>query len=583
MTTPRATSSRSPVNVWLVAAGALAAALAILMPDHWYQPLPPPRSVPPAPISGWLLLRICLLLDAALLVWLGTRRGRLVRLTTTERIAVAAPPGLRAPAWSCWTLAGITAGALALRLVSIGSDLWLDELTPLLRYEHATAWQIVTNYVSSNNHLLNTLLVKWSVATVGEHEWSVRLPAVLFGTATVPVMFWITRVMGGTVGRALAGALLLAVSYHHVFFSQNARGYAAYMFFALVSSGLLARALSEDRARVWVAYAAAMTGALSVILISGFLLAAHVAVGVTALVLVRRRGGAVAPLAKRLLAVFGATAFVGLQIYVVALPSAIMYMNYVYTDPASGYGALSMEFVREVVRGLSAGFAPWFVVAAIPAAIAGAAGYLALLRRHWPVTLALSLPLAFKAVFLVVLGLVVSPRFFILALPLAMLTVVETAWLLGRLLHERLSLPAPAARAAVTIGLLTVAVASAAALPAYYHTPKQSYRAPLRYLDSVRSPDDLVLVVHYAEAGFKYYARRLRMDTTHFRDVRTTEALDAALAEFPGARVWLLSTFPRALNVDRPDLERRLQAGWIVDRRFPGTIGDGQTMVWRAR
>jgi len=128
-----------------------------------------------------------------------------------------------------------------------------------------------------------------------------------------------------------------------------------------------------------------------------------------------------------------------------------------------------------------------------------------------------------------------------------------------------------------------VAAASAAALPAYYRTPKQSYRALLTHLESVRSPSDLVVVAHYAEGGCRYYSRRLGLDTARFRYARTADQFNAVLAEEPQARVWVLSTFSRAFRVDEPDFERRLQEGWVVERRFPATIGDGQTTIWRQR
>jgi len=52
----------------------------------------------------------------------------------------------------------------------------------------------------------------------------------------------------------LAGALL-AVSYHHVFFSQNARGYTAFLFFALLSTDLFLTVLEAVRRRTLLVYA----------------------------------------------------------------------------------------------------------------------------------------------------------------------------------------------------------------------------------------------------------------------------------------------------------------------------------------
>src|SRR5438045_7994859 len=94
---------------------------------------------------------------------------------------------------SLWLLVAITAGALALRLIRLNADLWLDEITPIFDYGQMPVLYIVTTYISSNNHLLNTLMVKLAIAFFGEQEWAIRLPAVLFGVATIPAIFWVLR------------------------------------------------------------------------------------------------------------------------------------------------------------------------------------------------------------------------------------------------------------------------------------------------------------------------------------------------------------------------------------------------------
>jgi hypothetical protein len=46
----------------------------------------------------------------------------------------------------------------------------------------------------------------------------------------------------------------LEVSYHHVWFSQNARGYTGLLFFGLLATWLLVRALRQPTARVWLGF-----------------------------------------------------------------------------------------------------------------------------------------------------------------------------------------------------------------------------------------------------------------------------------------------------------------------------------------
>ena len=67
---------------------------------------------------------------------------------------------------------------------------------------------------------------------------------------------WAGRLWGAPGG--LAAAALLTVSYHHVWFSQNARGYSGLAFFAITATYLLVRGLRTGHLGFFVAYAAAL-------------------------------------------------------------------------------------------------------------------------------------------------------------------------------------------------------------------------------------------------------------------------------------------------------------------------------------
>src|SRR5205085_5129510 len=99
-------------------------------------------------------------------------------------------------------------------------------------------------------------LAHFSIRLFGESAWALRLPAVLFGAATVPALFLAGRRMLGTKV-ALFSCALLTVSYHHIWFSQNARGYTGLVFFTLISTWLWMEAIDGNRWSVWAAYAIA--------------------------------------------------------------------------------------------------------------------------------------------------------------------------------------------------------------------------------------------------------------------------------------------------------------------------------------
>lgn len=569
-----------------VACGAGAVALLLIaagMPTAWYDALPHQPGMPPLPVSGVTLLRVLLLAEATALAAIAFVGWRIRRLPAESRFGGGTDWEEASDITSrtaMWMLVAIAALALGLRLFDASSDLWLDEISPILDYGRMPVAQVIGSYLRSNNHLLNTLLVKLAVATFGEHEWAVRLPAILFGAASVPALYWCAR-LALSRRASLGAALLLAVSYHHVFFSQNARGYTAYLLFALLATRLLVDGLRADRATAWGAYVVAVTLGFASLLNTGFVLAAHAVVGSGALWAVRRRGDRAAPLARRLAMVFTTAAVASLQLYVVALPEVYVVITHVYKGQGTGFAPFSLEFAREIARGVSAGFGPGVVAAAVPFMLAGLAGFVVLLRRRWTFALALMLPGALTAIFLLVRGLTFSPRFFLLWLVLAIVTAVVA---LEALSQWAFRTAPPRTRTAATAAVLLLAALSATSLRRYYAVPKQPYREALTAVESLRGPDDLVVAVYTAEKGVRYYGERLGVPlATKYRFVRSVPALDSAIAGRGNGQVFLLVTFERALRVDEPELHARLVNGWTVRRRFAGTVGDGGIAIWDQR
>lgn len=558
----------------------------IFMPREWYDALPQPENkLPMPPIKGVTLLQLTFVVEGLALIWLSTKRWRFARLLPLERLPQTTAPGdeqdIRAST-SLWLLAGITAGALALRLVRLNADLWLDEIAPILFYGHMPVLHVVTSYIHSNNHLLNTLLMKLMLAFFGEQEWAVRLPAMLVGTATIPAIYWVSRLALSRRG-SLCVAVLLAASYHHIFFSQNARGYTAYLFFSVLSSGLLVKGLQEDRARYWALYVMAMFLNFASLLNSGFVFASHLLVAVIALFVVKRYGASPRPLARRLATVFTVTCVLVLNLYITIVPQVYVFSKNIYSNPATGFSPLSLEFLRELVRGLSAGFGTGLLLGVIPFMVMAAAGFIVLLRRQWALTLALALPGFLTAVFLLVQGLSFSPRFFLLGLPLAMLVAVQGIYSFAVLFSSKLGITSRlfTPRVATVLVLIGMAI-SLVSLRRYYLVPKQAYRASLQYIQTERQTGDLTIAIDLMEPGYRFYGRKfgLKEDQDWF-SVRSVESLDMVLATHSGQSAIMVTTFRRALRITHPDLLARISEGWTLARTFPATIGDGEISVWK--
>ncbi|MEO7368994.1 MAG: glycosyltransferase family 39 protein, partial [Gemmatimonadaceae bacterium] len=340
------------------AAAVLTLAIAIMMPTEWYATIPRFADVDNLPFSGVNLLRLVFLFEAVLLAAVAILDARFIahpevsRNFFPTRREVTFDIDARS---AMLLLIATTLLATWLRVHRLNLDLWLDEISPLLDYSHLSAVQVIGSYLRSNNHLLNTLLEKAVIATLGESEWSVRLPATVFGILGVPALYWFAR-FGLSRVASLIAALLLACSYHHIFFSQNARGYSGYILFAIVSTGMLLRALRDDGLWQWTLYViSAVLGMISLIL-TAFVMTGHVLLAAVLIWRARRAGHAIEPMARRLIAVVLVAGLLAFQIYAAALPEAYVTLTTQYAEPATGFSVFSMDLVNEIIRGVTVGF-----------------------------------------------------------------------------------------------------------------------------------------------------------------------------------------------------------------------------------
>lgn len=560
----------------MFALAALLLAAAVVMPTGWYESIPRDPSLP-LPFSGATLLRLTFVIEAlavAAIAAAGVRFTGMKRNLVTGRIAMP----FDIPQTAALTvLAAITALALALRIHGLEQDLWIDEITPIIDYTGLNAVQVLGSYLRSNNHLINTLLLKGSISMFGESEWSVRLPAMLFGTATIPVIYWVSRTALSRLA-SLGAALTLTGSFHHIFFSQNARGYTAYLLFALLSTGLLVAALRRDEPWRWALYiAAAVLGSAS-LLITSFLLAGHVLVCVAVGIALYVRKEPVTPFARRVAAVFGIAGFLVFQIYSAALPEAYVVINAIYEQPGTGYPPFSAEFFGEMVRGVGAGFGS--PVVALIFLLVGAAGFTALAYFCWPLAAGLLLPAVLTAGFLGARQLTFSPRFFLILLPLVMIAAASALQALMWIWWKKRLVRIPTARVLLAASAVLGAFAAARSLPYYYSTPKQPYRAAMTLAEG-RYGEGNIVVVSNAAAGFQYYVRRMqRPAASRYVYTRTLASFDSLTAGSNAGPPQVLTTFSRALRLELPEIESRLRGEWQVDTTFAATVGDGEIIAW---
>jgi len=120
-----------------------------------------------------------------------------------------------------------------LRIISLNQSLWLDEATSAIVTK--MSWMdMFVKFLPNDFHppLYYILLKLWSFL-FGYSEISLRLPSVVFGVATVYLVYLIgKRIANKNIG--ILASLFLATSGLHVYYSQEARMYSLATF--LVSS-----------------------------------------------------------------------------------------------------------------------------------------------------------------------------------------------------------------------------------------------------------------------------------------------------------------------------------------------------------
>lgn len=462
--------------------------------------------------------------------------------------------------------------ALGLRLPGLNDGLWNDEIAAIIQSFRTSFPENLSEFRGDNKHPLYALLAHASLSVFGESAWAIRLPALLFGVASVPMLFWLAKPL---VGRreAIAAALLLAVSYHHVWFSQSARGYSALLFFALLTTHQLLAMLhrSDRRAAGWFALCIAL-GTYAHLTFVFFVIAQ----GVVALAaLVWPTGDRPRSDWRVVLLPFVGGGVISAALHYPMLQPMLDY----FTQPSDQTGVSSPAWaLAEGIRVLRAGFGDAFGLAIIALALAvpiGLAGVITWFRRDRHVALIIVLaPLAIIGGAAIGRG-TMYPRFFFVLGGFFVLLVVRGAYATGVWLSQwsrRLTTEERTRRGELlgqaAIGVLVIA--SLASLPRDWRVPKQDFDGPLAMVQEARAPGDVVAVADVTAAVYLLYYR------LPWERVKTAADLDALRRR---GKVWFVYTFPRYLDLYDPGLAAHVDADCREQRVFPATLGGGEVIV----
>lgn len=461
--------------------------------------------------------------------------------------------------------------ATGLRFYKIETGLWYDEIITLLDSVRPPLGSILTHFPSNNDHPLYLAVAHLFVSALGEDPWALRLPAALFGIAAIPLLYLVGTAVTDR-REAGAAALILTFSYHHVWFSQNARGYTALLFFVMLSTLAVIRWFDTGRRSFLLLYV--VSTALGAY--------AHLTM---VLVCVSQalaclfdwwwygRGSRARAQWQELTAAFIGAGLLTVAFYVPMLVDVSAFYSPGTTPPDEV--ATPLWSVFAAVRGLQAGFGSvWTIVIG---AILFGAGVWSYVKQRPTVALLLLLAVPFTLLVILVLQRPVRPRFVLFAIGFGLLVILRGGASLGVLVAPltfgKLTRQQSATVMVVllTVGALAVSIRS---LPFGYRFPKQDYERAVSFVEQSKSDGDVAAVVgEMATTPVLRYLGRPWLKIEH----------ESQLQELRGQRrqVWVLYTFPSYIEVGQPELWETLQSDCTDVGEFIGTVEGGTISVRR--
>ena len=457
--------------------------------------------------------------------------------------------------------------AAALRLYRLDDGLWWDEIFMYVKFVKMPLAQLLTTYESENQHFLYILLARASIWIFGDTVWSLRFPAVLFGVGSIWALYLLGRQVSGA-REALLAAALLTFSYHHIWFSQNARGYIGLLFWTILASWLFLRATGDARPKWWLLYAAAAALGVYTHLFMIFVVIGHFIIYVIGL---KAQGRAAVP--KRWVGFFVGFCLAGLFTVLLYAPILSQLLSY---DPGTESHAAVWKSplwtLSEFIRGMEIGFAGG--IGAMVVLLMFGAGLLSYARTNRVLIGLMVIPALICAAVVTGVGHHFWPRYFIFTMGFAALIFVRGAMQSADLLRHLFKLERIRPSWLGTTLLCTgIILASAASVPSVYG-PKQDYSAALLFVEANQEPGDVVVT-----AGLAYfpYQKLYRKD---WESVETLDTLSTARSN--AKRTWLLYTLSPQLETVFPEIMDAIRRDFKVIKQFPGTLGGGTIYVCRS-
>jgi mannosyltransferase len=411
-------------------------------------------------------------------------------------------------------------------------SLWLDEAWAILISDGSWSemWAEVTQEHAYQGFYY-VLLHQW-IGFFGESEFAVRSLSVLFGAATVPILYLLGRSLVGRTA-SLAACLFLVLSAYFIRYQQEVRGYTVLLFLLTLSTYMLVKALREGSTWPWLVYVLTSVLAVYTHLFSLWVLLVHFIVWILA--------GANL---KRVVLTYGS----------VALGSSFMLLWLLDREKVSSPRWIprpSLSYLSGELRQLV--FNEPVTALAFAAVLAAGVGmtifYIARLGRSgWPLLLVLlwaTLPIAgmFLATYV---HPMLTARYLIVSFPgLALLA----GWFSAR--------PRPILVRALVI--LAIVGSAVPAMVTWYSSPGHDWRGAILHVVQQARPGDGVIAV--PSQPWLYYSDRLREEGMVPDRIVPREISQENIKKYD--RIWFLLKRRGASPA-----QGRLDSSEMVGRRF---------------
>lgn len=461
---------------------------------------------------------------------------------------------------------GLLICATLLRAYRLDSGIWFDEMLTYVNYMPLSVAEIFGTFTDANNHVLFSILARISLSVFGDSVWAFRLPAAAFGIGSIAALYYFSRRVT-TANVSLFAAALMTFSYHHIWFSQNARGYTALLFFTLLSSAFLLDALRQNDRRKWVLYGViAALGAFAHLTIV-FVVISHFLI--YAFLLFRKPSASGWPRWNGLLFGFIPLGLLSFQAYALTLPgmfggsllnSGLQGDSIAWTNP--------IWALMELVNGMQIGFTN-SGIALIASLILGI-GLIDFMRKKPEVIGLFLIPTLLGLFLMTSIGYTLFPRFFFFAMGFGVVVVMQGAAVTGQYIGQIIRLPE--SRAGWMPALFCVGII-AASLPSlrYVYFPKQNFAAAIDLIESEKRASDTVVTVGIANFPLNEYYKM------NWENVKTLEELDDIVSQT--SRTWLVYTMPVHARSAYPEILERIARDYDLVKRFYGTLNGGDVIV----